>query len=176
MLMILLLSYVIFRPLFWVLVVVFGIIAALFAIAGALMLWEKLSKPRPTPWIEEKNAPREKAIGQRVDPCVAESASDKPMEAHMTHDTRLALIDSDGDTRFPAIINGTFQIGKDRRRTPTCIEAFSRAILIEGEDGRFVCRDGRKPAVLKYNGRKVRAYRLDPMIAAKLGIPAQGTR
>lgn len=98
------------------------------------------------------------------------------LDAWMTHDTRLALIDSDGDTRFPAIINGTFQIGKDRRRTPTCIEAFSRAILIEGEDGRFVCRDGRKPAVLKYNGRKVRAYRLDPVIAAKLGIPAQGTR
>ena len=54
--------------------------------------------------------------------------------------------------------------------------AANRAILIEGEDGRFVCRDGRKPAVLKYNGRKVRAYRLDPMIADKLGIPAQGTR
>lgn len=94
----------------------------------------------------------------------------------MNHNTKLTLIDSDGDERFPAIINGTFQIGKDRRRTPTCIEAFSRAILIEGEDGRFVCRDGRKPAVLKYSGRKVRAYRLDPTIAAKLGIPAQGTR
>ncbi|MBX7458322.1 hypothetical protein K3152_08700 [Qipengyuania sp. 1NDH17] len=93
----------------------------------------------------------------------------------MNHNPKLALIDSDGDERFAAIINGTLQIGKDRRRTPTCIEAFSRAILIEGEDGRFVCRDGRKPAVLKYKGRKVRAYRLDPTIAAKLGIPAQGT-
>ena len=172
----LLLSYVIFRPLFWVLIIGLGIIAALFAVAGALLLWEKLAKPRLQSSIDEKNAPREKAIGQRVDPCVAESASDKPKEAHMTHDTRLALIDSDGDTRFPAIINGTFQIGKDRRRTPTCIEAFSRAILIEGEDGRFICQDGRKPAVLKYKGRNVRAYRLDPAIAAKLGIPAQGSR
>lgn len=96
----------------------------------------------------------------------------------MNHDTRLALIDSDGDERFPAIIDGTFQIGKDRRRKPTCIEAFSRAILIEGEDGRFVCRDGRKPGVLKFSGRakEARAYRLDPTIAAKLGIPAQGSR
>ena len=175
-LMILLLSYAIFRPLFWVLVVVLGVIAALFAFAGTLMLWEKLVKPRHTPWIAEKSSPREKAIGQRAKPCVAESASNKPLEAHMTHDTRLALIDSDGDTRYPAIIKGTFQIGKDRRRTPTCIEAFSRAILIEGEDGRFVCRDGRKRAVLKYKGHKVRAYRLDPTIAAKLGIPPQGTR
>lgn len=94
----------------------------------------------------------------------------------MNHNAHFALIDSDGDERFPAIINGTFQIGKDRRRTPTCLETFSRAILIEGEDGRFVCRDGRKPAVLKYLGRKVRAYRLDPVIAAKLGIPTQGSR
>lgn len=94
----------------------------------------------------------------------------------MNHNPQLALIDSDGDERFAAIIKGTFQIGKGRKRTPPDIETFARAILIEGEDGRFVCRDGRKPAVLKYNGRKVRAYRLDPMIAAKLGIPARGTR
>lgn len=126
----------------------------------------------------EKNARAEKAIGQRAMSCVAESASDTSKEAHMTHDTRLALIDSDGEARFPAIINGTFQIGKDRRRTPTCIEAFSRAILIEGEDGRFVCADGRKPGILKFSGRakEARAYRLDPTLAAKLGIPSQGTR
>lgn len=174
----LLVTYVIFRPLFWVLMIGLGIIAALFAVAGALLLWEKLSKPRLPSSIEEKNASREKAIGQRVDPCVAESASDKPKEAHMTHDTRLAVIDTDGDERFPAIINGTFQIGKERKRTPTCIEAFARAILIEGEDGRFVCRDGRKPGILKFSGRarKATSYRLDPMIAAKLGIPAQGSR
>ena len=94
----------------------------------------------------------------------------------MAINTQFALIDNDGDERFAAVIKGTYQIGKERRRIPISIEAFARAILIEGEDGRFVCRDGRKPAVLKYNGHKVRAYRLDPMLAAKLGIPAQGTR
>ena len=177
-LMILLLAYVIFQPLFWVLIVVFGIIAALFAFAGALLLWEKISKPRPAPWIEQKNAPCEKAIGHRVDPCVAESASDKPVEAHMTHDTRLALIDREGDVRFPAIINGTFQIGKGRDELPTRIEDFARAILIDAKDGRFVCADGRKPGILKFSGRakEAQSYRLDPTVAAKLGIPAQGTR
>ena len=178
-LFILLLSYGLFRPLFWVLAVVFGVIAALFAVAGALMLWEKLSKPRPAPWFDEKNALSEKAIGQRAKPCVAESASDKSKEVHMTHDKRFALIDKAGDERFAAIINGTFQIGKERRRTPPDIETFARAILIEGEDGRFVCSDGRKGGVLKFISKRdleAVAYRLDPTIAAKLGIPAQGTR
>lgn len=52
----------------------------------------------------------------------------------MTHDTRLALIDKDGDERFPA--------------------------------------------VLKFSGkaREAQAYRLDPAIAARLGIPAQASR
>lgn len=96
----------------------------------------------------------------------------------MTHDIRFALIDTHGDARYAARIDGTFQIGKDRRRKPTAIEDFARAILIEGEDGRFVCGDGRKPGVLKFSGRakQARAYRLDPALASKLGIPAFGTR
>lgn len=96
----------------------------------------------------------------------------------MTHDTRFALIDTDGDARFADIINGTFQIGKGRKRLPTSITEFARAILIEGEDGRFICSDGRKPAVLKFSGRarKAVAYRLDQTIADSLGIPASGTR
>ena len=100
------------------------------------------------------------------------------MGAHMTHDTRLALIDREGDARFPAIINGTFQIGEGRDELPTRIEDFARAILIDAKDGRFVCSDGRKPGILKFSGRakEAQSYRLDPTIAAKLGIPAQGTR
>ena len=96
----------------------------------------------------------------------------------MTHNTKLALIDAAGDERFPAIIGGTFQIGKDRKAKPTRIEDFARAILIDGEDGRFVCADGRKPGILKFSGRarEAVAYRLDPMIASQLGIPANGTR
>ena len=96
----------------------------------------------------------------------------------MTHDTRFALIDTHGDERFAAIIDGTFQIGKDRRAKPTRIEDFARAILMEGEDGRFVCANGRKPGILKFSGRAREAvsYRLNPMIAANLGIPAYATR
>lgn len=96
----------------------------------------------------------------------------------MTHDTRFALIDTDGHERFAARIKNTFQIGKDRRRTPTDIESFARAILIEGEDGRFVCANGRKPGILKFSGRarEAVAYRLAPQIAAKLGVPPAGSR
>ena len=70
------------------------------------------------------------------------------------------------------------QIGKDRRATPTSIEDFAKAILIDGDDGRFVCADGRKPALLKFSGkaRKAVAYRLERKVAAKLGIPAYGAR
>lgn len=96
----------------------------------------------------------------------------------MNYDTRFALIDTAGDERFAARINGTFQIGKERDATPTDIEAFARAILVDGKDGRFVCADGRKPAVLKFSGRarEAVAYRLDPSVAAKLGIPATAPR
>lgn len=119
-----------------------------------------------------------KAIGYWKPSCVAELASLTTNEAEMNQDLKLALIDSDGDERFAAIIDGTFQFGKDRRSKPTSITDFARAILIDGEDGRFVCADGRKPGILKFSGRarEARSYRLDPMIAAQLGIPAFGTR
>lgn len=96
----------------------------------------------------------------------------------MNHDTRFALIDTAGDERFAARINGAFQIGKERDATPTDIEAFARAILVEGKGGRFVCADGRKPGVLKFRGRakEAVAYRLDPAIARKLRIPSTASR
>lgn len=96
----------------------------------------------------------------------------------MTHDNRFALIDTDGDERFAARIDGTFQIGKAKDDTPTDIEKFAHAILVDGHGGRFVCEDGRKPAVLKLIGRPraVVGYRLDPQIATKLGIPPTGAR
>ncbi len=94
------------------------------------------------------------------------------------HDTRFALIDTDGDERFAALIDGTFQIGKAKDDTPTDIEKFAHAILVDGRDGRFVCADGSKPAVLKFMGRPraVVGYRVDPQIATKLGIPPTGSR
>lgn len=97
----------------------------------------------------------------------------------MSHNTQFALIDPEGKERFAAIINGMYQIGKGRKRLLLNGEAFARAILIEGEDGRFVRADGTKRGVLRFKGRMVReavAYRLDPMIAAQLGIPAYGRR
>jgi hypothetical protein len=96
----------------------------------------------------------------------------------MTHDTRFALIDTDGDERFAAIIDGTFQVGKEKADTPSDIEKFAHAILVDGRGGRFVCADGRKPALLKFRGqpRAVVGYRVAPEIAAKLGIPSTGSR
>jgi hypothetical protein len=94
----------------------------------------------------------------------------------MTHDTRLALIDKDGDERFPATIDGTFQIGKAVEDTPTDIGKLAHAVLIEDKEARFVSADGRKRGTFKFRGRDAVAYRLDPVIAARLGIPAQATR
>lgn len=96
----------------------------------------------------------------------------------MNHDIRFALIDTDGDERFAARIKGTFQIGKAKDATPTDIEQFAHAILVDGRGGRFVCADGCKPAVLKFigRGRAVVGYRLDPQIAEKLGVPPIGMR
>ena len=96
----------------------------------------------------------------------------------MNYDPRFALIDTDGDERFAARINGTFQNGKAKTATPTDITEFARRILIDGDDGRFVCADGSKPAVLKFMGRPraVVGYRVAPEIAAKLGIPASVRR
>lgn len=97
---------------------------------------------------------------------------------NMKYDKRFALIDRDGDERYAAIIDGTFQIGKDRKSTPARLEHFAKAILVDGEDGRFVCPDGRKPGILKFSGRarEAVAYCLDPAVAANLGIPAHGKR
>jgi hypothetical protein len=94
----------------------------------------------------------------------------------MNHDKRFALIDSEGIKRYAQILKGTFQIGKDRRRTPTSIENFTRAILIEGEDGRFIRADRTRHGILKYGAREARSYIVDPTIAAKLGIPTRGSR
>ena len=97
----------------------------------------------------------------------------------MAHDKRFALIDKAGRERFAAFIAGSFQIGKDRKRLPTDLETFVRAILLEGEGGRFICANGTMPAVLKYSTQKdlqAVGYRLDPLIAARLGISAQGRR
>lgn len=97
----------------------------------------------------------------------------------MAHNKQFALIDKEGKERFAAIINGTYQIGKDRKRTPSNIDDFARAILIEGEDGRFVRADGMKPGILKFLGKhdyEAIAYRLHPDLADRLGIPSEGTR
>jgi hypothetical protein len=180
LLVVLVATYSFIRPVFWLLVAVLAFIAACFAVIGLGAAWEWFSRTsgRPRPMLGQKNALPEKAIGQTPNSWVADSASLKPKEAPMTHNTKFALIDTYGDERFAAIIDGTFQIGKERRATPTRIEDFAKAILIDGEDGRFVCSDGRKPAVLKFRGkaREAVAYRLDPQIATSLGIPAFGTR
>jgi hypothetical protein len=168
-------TYFIARPLFWGLAAVFGFIAICLAMVGGVTLRERIHRPSRRSNAVKAGA-SEEAIGIRANLSIAEAAS--LTEASMAHDTRFALIDTAGDARFAAVIDGSFQVGKDRRFRPTRIEDFARAILIEGEGGRFVCGDGRKPAVLKFGGRakEAVAYRLDPIIAARLGIPASGTR
>jgi hypothetical protein len=165
----LLITYIFAQPLFWFLVTLLCLLAIALATLAVLKLCDPLFS------IKGKRKAQE-AIGFRVAPYVARLASNKG--GNMAHDTRFALIDTDGDARFAAIIDGTFQNGKAKDATPTNIEEFARAILFDGKDGRFVCADGRKPGILKSSGRarEAVAYRVAPEIAAKLGIPPQGNR
>ncbi|WP_240313705.1 hypothetical protein [Sphingomonas carotinifaciens] len=166
-------SYIWLKPVFWIFVGLLGFIAVCGVAVFVLSLWERWSQARQ---IEPPSDLPEKAISHRPCPYVAGSASTNG--DHMNHDIRFALIDVDGDERFAARIGGTFQIGKDKEGTPTDIEKFAYAILVDGLGGRFVCADGRKPAVLKFVGRPraVVGYRLDPQIATKLGIPPTASR
>lgn len=92
----------------------------------------------------------------------------------MKYDTRFALIDTDGDYRYPDLINGTYQVGKEREALPTNIAVFARAILVDRKSGRFACKDGRKPGVVGYGKRAIVGYDLHPDIADMIGVPASG--
>jgi hypothetical protein len=96
----------------------------------------------------------------------------------MNYDNRFALIDSNGALRFAQKLNGTFQIGKDRRSLPATLEAFARAVLLHGEGGRFCRADGSKHGILGFRGksREAVAYELEPSIARAIGVPPTGQR
>lgn len=91
-------------------------------------------------------------------------------------DRRFALIDSEGERRYPQLIDGTFQIGKSRDALPRHLSDFARAVLCDGRGGRFTRADGSKRGILGYGGksREAVAYELDGAIAQDLGIPIRG--
>ena len=95
----------------------------------------------------------------------------------MTYDKRFALIDSDGIKRYAQKLDGTFQVGKDRRATPSDLTTFARAILVDGHGGRFTRADRSKHGILGYGGRsrEARGYILDPAIAAQIGVDPQAS-
>lgn len=175
---VLFLAWLFVTPIFWIMTAFLVFIACCMIVAGVAALVVRGEKARHRTQRAKKIAQPEKAIGQSARACVPDQASSNVKEANMTYDKRFALIDRQGDARYAAIISGSFQVGKASDQLPTCIEDFARAILIEGNGGRFVCADGRKPAVLKFGGRakEACAYRLDPAIARRLGISPQGTR
>lgn len=92
----------------------------------------------------------------------------------MRYDARFALIDTDGDYRYPDLINGSYQIGKGPIATPKNIVVFVRAILIEGKAGRFVCKNGMKPGLVMYGKRAIVGYDLADDIAGMIGVPSSG--
>jgi hypothetical protein len=171
-------TYIFAKPVFWLLIAVLGFIAVCFAVIGLCMAWERLSRPldRAKPVRPEENAVAEKAIGQTQKPCVARSASATATRQSVTYDKRFALIDSEGHHRYAQLLNGTYQVGKDRRATPSELRSFARAILVEGHGGRFTRSDGSKHGILGYGGRsrEARGYILDPVIAAQIGVAPRG--
>lgn len=107
---------------------------------------------------------------------LAQQPSFHPRRPSMPFDKRFALIDRDGELRFPQIINGTFQIGKEREAMPADLLSFARGVLVEKRGGRFTRPDGSKHGILGFGGkaREAVGYVLDPAIAARLNVPASG--
>ena len=93
-----------------------------------------------------------------------------------TVDRRFALIDREGRHRYAQILNGTFQVGKARTALPSDLGSFARAIINDGEGGRFASGDGSKHGILGYGGRarEAVAYELDAAVAKRAGVPTSG--
>ncbi|MCB2079277.1 MAG: hypothetical protein KDE55_16470 [Novosphingobium sp.] len=91
----------------------------------------------------------------------------------MRYDDRFALIHEDGAPRYAQLLDGTFQVGKEREATPTDLATFARAVLLHQKGGRFTSKDGKKHGILGYGGRAraTTGYILCPQIAAQIGVP-----
>lgn len=102
-------------------------------------------------------------------------------------DKRFALI-RDGQPWYPALISGrtsptepTFRISGNGKRDAfgqadrtTDLDTVARAVLSGGRRARFAPEGGRASS-LYCTSRGVTSWRLDPMIAARIGLPATGT-
>lgn len=174
----LLLAWLFLKPIFWAMIAVLGFVIAIVIFVLIISAFSGADTTLREQTDTKENVSQHESIGEPREACVPDRASSTSKEANMTHDKRFALVDRQGDARYAAIIAGSYQVGKERDQLPCNIEEFARAILIEGKGGRFVCADGRKPAVLKYGGRarEACAYELDPAIAQRLGLPSQGRR
>lgn len=103
-------------------------------------------------------------------------------------DKRFALLRA-GEPWYPVRIGGksspaepTFRIsGKGTRdafgqaEQTTDIERVALAVLKEGLRSRFATEGGGPANGLALRGAKVTGWRLDPAIAARIGVPATGT-
>ena len=91
-------------------------------------------------------------------------------------DKRFYLVTTDGSKRYAAVMNGAYQIGKERDEVHTSLAAFARAVILQGKGGRFSSANGVSKSILAYRptARSVTGYWLDPDVAKEAGVPSEG--
>lgn len=90
----------------------------------------------------------------------------------MSEDNRFCLIDANGAEMPTALVNGEYRFGKSKHEPAPNLEAFASGIINHGKTGRFVTPKGRNTIGL--GRRKAIGYRLDPSVAASIGVPPRG--
>lgn len=90
----------------------------------------------------------------------------------MNEDKRFCLIDANGIEMPTAVVAGEYRFGKSKDEPAPNLEAFASGIINHGKTGRFVTPEGRNTIGL--GRRKAVGYRLDPSIAASIGVPPTG--
>lgn len=90
----------------------------------------------------------------------------------MSNDNRFCLLDARGNEMPAAIVKGEYRFGKTKSDPVATLEAFATGIISHGRMGRFVTPEGCNTIGL--GRRKAVGYNLDPVIAARIGLPARG--
>lgn len=93
----------------------------------------------------------------------------------MDCDKRFAIFDGEGQPYYAALIDGKFQIGKERKIVTDSLAEFASAVIKRSLGGRFLTPTGNK-SIMGVGGRARTAvrYELDPTIAGAIGVPARG--
>jgi hypothetical protein len=93
----------------------------------------------------------------------------------MDCDKRFVIFDRNDRPFYAALIDGKYQVGKDRDIITDRLHEFASAVIKQCLGGRFLTPEGHK-SVMGVGGRARTAvrYELDPTVAMAIGVPPKG--